>query len=198
MIKSREDFISSLFVDPNERFEAEPNIYYFVKQNKGWNFIGYSVYHYIDKSAMHNHDFEGILFAIDGTNYGTIATVAHLNFHFCMSRIEIIKSVMIEPGGHAIHPFFGKFESWRDKNHITYRNFGLVNMDDPDKFNWKNIQNCFGESVKLPDKYVDMQIEAYIEKETPTIADKFLTTSRGLWYHRPDILFELARKLERI
>ena len=192
-IKNEYDFISSLYKDPKEHFESRPDIYFFVKEGNGRYYVGYCIYHAKDTASFHDHDFEGVLIKTKGNE---VATIFHLDFLFDNKTPSTFVNVKIEPEGHGIK--ICCYPEMPHSNFMTYKDFCLINMDDPKLFNWDNARLNFGEWVKLPDKYIDPTLEAYVQKEHPVIMGERIETVRGLWYHRPDLLFELAKSAGRL
>jgi hypothetical protein len=176
-------------------YEPTPPVYYATRQaDDGRVFLIYALYHRYDPKSRHRHDFEGVCQeVIAGKDnipaYPKTLSVSHLNLLGCMPTSYA--ELWCEPGGHAL--------SFRvpqaPRNYMVYENLKPISMDSPlFKRQWEYIRKQFGEWVHLPDEWIDIGLENYVRQKYPVILGERLETTKGLFWHRPDILFELAEK----
>jgi len=161
------------------------------------NYCLYAVYHLYDTAAPHQHDFEGILVRNDPDSRDfLIGTVCHWGLRWWKVTKDNkwdSHAVAIQAGGHGIYKPDG------DMNELRYDNVMLIPMDDePFKSKWEFYRKQFAPHVKMPDQWVDMNIENYVLHFRPGFEGVRLETSRGLIWSRPDILIQLAEKAGRI
>lgn len=184
---SQYDFIGAITDATKVAIEPVPTVYYAVRRGTV-DYAIFGIFHRYDPKAPHHYDFEGAVISSD--TYPMVASVCHLKFNF--AQVAESPTLFIEAGGHGIHLKPTEFYK-NDWNSIEYSNVNLVSMNWPDK-EWERIRKMFGMSVKTPDQWVDIDLENYVKQKKPTINGVRLTTSRGLFWERPDLLFALAAK----
>lgn len=190
------DLIASInFGDEADQFvEPVPSLYYAVRKGPEAVYLIYAIYHRRDPASLHRHDFEGVLAEIRNGLIRRTATISHLNILFRLATTVRYLEAICESGGHGLSI---NFEPWllHGRTAIDYQNWQLVNMGaKPFLKAWPKIQEQFGPNVNLPDRWVDVKLENYVRQKRPTILGERLTTTRGLFWERPDILFELANR----
>lgn len=190
--RSKYDFPTMITDSPTVGIEPIPTVYYAVRQG---GYVIYGIFHPYDPVAPHRFDFEGALVVNTGAGCQSIASVCHLGFNF-KSVVSDTATLFIEAGGHGIHLHPADFYP-KHPNYIEYGKVNLVSMNFSEA-EWKRIRLMFGTFVKTPDQWVDVNIENYVKQKRPTIEGVRLTTSRGLIWERPDLLFALAKKLGRL
>jgi hypothetical protein len=205
-IESVYDFICGINFGYSLPFDPRPPLYHWAVEDDDFFYLGYAVYHYQDTASLHRHDLESILLQIDKeTHYITRqCTVSHLDLIFTYPlNQDDDATFIIEEKGHGIRSL-QQHGFDLSKNSIMY-----INFDTSYRFNlkhiwntnvWEQLQKQFGNTVNLPDRYVDMSvkgIEAYIKAKNPIIEGERVRTSRGWFWNRPDLLFKYAEKLKR-
>ena len=201
------DFICNIETADQESwlFNPRPELYYGVRQDANHYYIVYAVYHRYDPAARHHSDLEGVLVKLaefpgpgeltGWTSMDGVATVSHLDLKFYPPS-KYNHRLWIEYGGHAIT---SNQRLAHAEPYMVYRYFNLVNMNDHAfQSQWDALKQKFNPWVHLPDQWMDISLETYVKARKPTINDVKLTTTAGLFWYRPDLLFALAEKRGRL
>ena len=170
----------------------DPVIYFSAKSDTDHTYILYCVFHRKDWSSRgglighldsHEYDLEGVIVVVDGLSEKVVATASIFHSQIKFSTNQTLYAgrpvFLIQSEGHGIY----MEESIMPRNHLTYMDYGLVNINEPrvhKKFFgiWKKEFNKNG--VSTPDQW------GYVSKMG--------VKSKGLIYTDPRKLFNIARK----
>jgi len=201
-VKNVSDYLGEIPMDlDSDTYEhrgmVRPTAYYHFRCDNEYMYVIFAYYHFWDIAARHKHDFEGILLAVDKkAPDGVIKYAASIYHH----EIKFVQDIGInalndyfgvEGGGHGIEWNNGILR--KPKNAMVYRDFRFESMDAWSVQKQEKIRKAFEPSVKLPDQWIDLELETYVKGHKPVIFSHRLRTTRGLFLNRPDILFELAK-----
>lgn len=175
-----------------------PPVYYAVRESIGDRFVILGFYHPYDPAAMHRHDFEGAIIRIDSEKEERdIITVCHHSFKRDSARSPYL---FIEPHGHGIWPLFSPELDEHTpfpKAYIKYGAFDFVDMADWTPEGWAKLKKEFGPSVNTPHEWHDLRLEQWVKKYKPHVWGHTITTTKGLFWERPDILYELMDRYQQ-
>lgn len=145
---------------------SKPVVYYWVRCDKDFYYIGYALYHYADYTKCvfakilglgeHRHDFEGILVRVPyykphhkAKGCGDIITVAHHDFHYD----EDNDVVSVEARGHGIYPE----EYWLTSkmgNSLCIDSPRHISLDNFSRSQWDITKHEFNNhNVNMPDQW---------------------------------------------
>lgn len=175
--------------------EAPFPVYYSVKECKNYYYIIYALYHTYDPVARHKHDFEGELLVVNKTDRLGCYRAVMVNHNKLIFTELGGFSPYVEAGSHAISPHM--LSTAAATLFICTTRSHLINMNSS-KFDWLATSAILAPWAHLPDKWFDRSLENYVRKRRPTILGKRLTTTKGLFWRRPDILIALAEKRGKI
>lgn len=172
-------------------FPGIPTMYYCVRKSAEKHpYVMYALYHPWDEAAWHWHDFEGILVHQDDTGSLNYASVSHLHIRF--ERTTFPLAFFVEADGHGITPLPSPDKV--DTNHLRLCDFDLQDLGVITVKDWQRYKAAFAPTVKMPDEWHDLTLEKWVQKVKPTINGVRLTTTKGLFWDRPDLLFAVAEK----
>lgn len=199
-ISSPWDMPQGISSEAKFQLTVTPPIYWDVKSDlDDTYYIMCCVYH--SRDITHHHDFTGWVWVVknhDEIFNRPFAIITRSHFKLIMSTVDIVP--YIQEDTHAIIPFHNRQVSKiRADNSVWAPHFWVsdsCNLGSPHfRLRWKIIADMIGPNATLPDQWDDehiYNITQHYPSEWEKIKEKYgIESSRGLIFHRPDLVFSL-------